>query len=155
VLKKSNPGSRLGHRDPSHLRAGTVLVRPLIFIFTVFLEPPAPSNNSMNPGIAIFTLLASQLIGYSFAGILQEALVYPSITFWPTTIVPANMFQALHFDGGLSSKRTKLFWTVFTAIFVWEIFPQWIFPLLTGVSIFCLVSLSLTQVRESFLMSDV
>jgi hypothetical protein len=93
----------------------------------------------MNAGIAIFTLLASQLIGYAFAGILQEALVYPSITFWPSTIVPANMFQALHFDGGLSSKRTKLFWTVFAAIFCWEIFPQWIFPLLTGVSIFCLV----------------
>ncbi|KAJ6517714.1 OPT oligopeptide transporter [Mycena vulgaris] len=107
-------------------------------------------NNTMNAGIAIFTLLASQLIGYAFAGILQEALVYPSITFWPTTIVPANMFQALHFDGGLSSKRTKLFWTVFAAIFVWEIFPQWIFPLLTGVSIFCLIDQSHAVMRNIF-----
>ncbi|KAJ6474554.1 OPT oligopeptide transporter [Mycena vulgaris] len=88
-------------------------------------------NNTMNAGIAIFTLLASQLIGYAFAGMLQEALVYPSVTFWPGTIVPANMFQALHFDGGLGSKRTKLFWAVFTGIFCWEIFPQWIFPMLT------------------------
>ena len=94
----------------------------------------------MNPGIAIFTLLASQLIGYAFAGMLQEALVYPSVTFWPSTIVPANMFQALHFDGGLGSKRTKLFWAVFACIFCWEIFPQWIFPMLTGVSIFCMAS---------------
>jgi hypothetical protein len=96
----------------------------------------------MNAGIAIFTLLASQLIGYAFAGMLQEALVYPSVTFWPGTIVPANMFQALHFDGGLGSKRTKLFWAVFAGIFCWEIFPQWIFPMLTGVSIFCMASFS-------------
>lgn len=99
-------------------------------------------GNEVNPGIAIFTLLASQLVGYAFAGLLVEALVYPSITFWPTSIVPANMFQALHFDGGLGSKRTKLFWTVFGVIFCWEIFPQWIFPLLTGISIFCLIDQS-------------
>lgn len=107
-------------------------------------------NNTMNAGIAIFTLLASQLIGYAFAGLLQEALVYPSVAFWPSTIVPANMFQALHFDGGLSSKRTKLFWTVFAAIFVWEIFPQWVFPLLTGVSIFCLIDHTHPVIRNVF-----
>ncbi|KAL1702605.1 OPT oligopeptide transporter protein-domain-containing protein [Schizophyllum commune] len=107
-------------------------------------------GNEVNPGIAIFTLLASQLVGYSFAGLLQEALVYPSITFWPTTIVPANMFQALHFDGGLGSKRTRMFWTVFAAIFCWEIFPQWIFPLLTGVSIFCLIDQSHEVMRNIF-----
>ncbi|KAF5391956.1 hypothetical protein D9757_003239 [Collybiopsis confluens] len=51
-------------------------------------------NNKLNPGVAIFTLLASQLVGYSFAGLLTEALVYPSITFWPSAITPANLFQA-------------------------------------------------------------
>ncbi|KAL1724629.1 hypothetical protein EV714DRAFT_222656, partial [Schizophyllum commune] len=59
-------------------------------------DPIARPERAKRPGIAMFTLLASQLVGYSFAGLLQEALVYPSITFWPTTIVPANMFQALH-----------------------------------------------------------
>ncbi|KIY66394.1 OPT superfamily oligopeptide transporter [Cylindrobasidium torrendii FP15055 ss-10] len=107
-------------------------------------------GNEVNPGIAIFTLLASQLIGYAFAGLLQEALVYPSMTFWPTVIMPANMFQALHFDGGLGSKRTKMFWIVFGAIFCWEIFPQWIFPWLTGISIFCLIDHSHSTIRNIF-----
>jgi OPT oligopeptide transporter protein len=48
-------------------------------------------NNDMNAGIAIFTLLSSQLIGYGFAGLLLETVVYPSKTFWPHTIVTANM----------------------------------------------------------------
>ncbi|KAF9074600.1 OPT oligopeptide transporter protein-domain-containing protein [Rhodocollybia butyracea] len=107
-------------------------------------------NNNLNPGIAIFTLLGSQLIGYSFAGFLTEALVYPSITFWPTAISPANLFQALHFDGGLSSKRTKLFWLVFTTIFCYEIIPQWIFPLMTGFSIFCLADNTSEVFRNVF-----
>ncbi|KAJ4478642.1 OPT oligopeptide transporter protein-domain-containing protein [Lentinula edodes] len=107
-------------------------------------------NNELNPGIAIFTLLASQLVGYAFAGLLQEALVYPSICFWPTVITPANMFQALHFDGGLSSKRTKIFWGLFAFVFVYEIIPQWIFPLLTGVSIFCLIDHTSSVMRNVF-----
>jgi hypothetical protein len=96
-------------------------------------------NNNLNAGIAIFTLLSSQLIGYGFAGLLLETVVYPSVTFWPGTIVTANMsvihttapyfrwqttngissrFQAFHFDGGLSTKRTKVFWGVFAAMYV-------------------------------------
>ncbi|KIK64985.1 hypothetical protein GYMLUDRAFT_240324 [Collybiopsis luxurians FD-317 M1] len=107
-------------------------------------------NNKLNPGVAIFTLLASQLIGYSFAGLLTEALVYPSITFWPSAITPANMFQALHFDGGLSSKRTKIFWLVFSGVFCYEILPQWIFPVMTGFSIFCLADNHSATVRNVF-----
>ncbi|KAJ3983558.1 OPT oligopeptide transporter protein-domain-containing protein [Lentinula detonsa] len=107
-------------------------------------------GNQLNPAVAIFTLLSSQLIGYSFAGLLIEALIYPSITFWPSSITPANMFQALHFDGGLSSKRTKIFWLVFAAIFCYEIIPQWIFPVLTGVSIFCLANNSSANFRNIF-----
>ncbi|KAE9400851.1 OPT oligopeptide transporter [Gymnopus androsaceus JB14] len=107
-------------------------------------------DNKLNPGVAIFTLLSSQLIGYAFAGLLVESLVYPSICFWPSAISPANMFQALHFDGGLSSKRTKIFWLTFTAIFCYEIIPQWIFPLLTGVSIFCLADNTSATMRNVF-----
>ncbi|KAE9382649.1 hypothetical protein BT96DRAFT_1050139, partial [Gymnopus androsaceus JB14] len=107
-------------------------------------------DNQLNPGIAIFTLLGSQLIGYSFAGLLQEALVYPSICFWPSVITPASIFQALHFDGGLGSKRTKIFWALFAGIFCYEIIPQWIFPVLTGVSIFCLVDHTSSVMRNIF-----
>ncbi|KAJ7231380.1 OPT oligopeptide transporter [Mycena rebaudengoi] len=74
--------------------------------------------------------------------VISRPSVYPSVTFWPGTIVPANMFQALHFDGGLGSKRTKLFWAVF--------FPQWIFPMLTGVSIFCMIDHTSPVIRNIF-----
>ncbi|KAL6307422.1 OPT oligopeptide transporter [Sparassis latifolia] len=107
-------------------------------------------NNKMNPGIAIFTLIGSQLIGYGYAGLLQDALVRPTKCFWPTTIYTANLFQALHYDKQMTSKRVRLFWMVFAAMFLWEIVPQWIFPLLTGFSIFCLADNSSSVFRNVF-----
>ncbi|OBZ65710.1 Oligopeptide transporter 3 [Grifola frondosa] len=84
-------------------------------------------NNKMNGGLAIFTLIGSQLLGYGYAGLLQDILVKPTKCFWPVTISTANLFQALHYDNQMTSKRVRLFWTVFSVMFVWEIIPQWIF----------------------------
>ncbi|KAI0669078.1 OPT oligopeptide transporter [Trametes maxima] len=107
-------------------------------------------NNKLNAGLAIFTLIGSQLLGYGYAGLLQDMLVKPTKCFWPSTISTANLFQALHYDNQMTSKRVRLFWTVFSVMFVWEIIPQWIFPLLTGVSIFCLANNHSTVFRNVF-----
>ena len=48
--------------------------------------------------------------------------------------------QALHFDSKANYKRLKLFWISFAGMFVYEIFPAYIFPLLNGINIFCLAS---------------
>ena len=47
---------------------------------------------------------------------------------------------ALHFDTKANYKRLKLFWMTFTGMFVYEIIPAYIFPLLNGINIFCLAS---------------
>ncbi|KAH9833277.1 OPT oligopeptide transporter [Rhodofomes roseus] len=107
-------------------------------------------NNDMNPGIAIFTLIGSQLIGYGYAGLLSEALVRPTKCFWPANIYIANLFQALHYDRQMTSKRVRLFWTIFAVMFCWEIIPEWIFPVLTGVSVFCLADNHSSVVRNVF-----
>ncbi|KZT66154.1 OPT superfamily oligopeptide transporter [Daedalea quercina L-15889] len=81
-------------------------------------------NNDMNAGVAIFTLIGSQLIGYGYAGLLSNALVRPTKTFWPATIYTSNLFQALHYDRQMSSRRVRLFWAIFAIIFCWEIIPE-------------------------------
>jgi hypothetical protein len=47
---------------------------------------------------------------------------------------------ALHFDTSSNHNRVRLFWIAFAGMFVYEIIPSYIFPLLNGVSIFCLAS---------------
>ncbi|EJD55165.1 OPT superfamily oligopeptide transporter [Auricularia subglabra TFB-10046 SS5] len=96
-------------------------------------------GKTLNPATAIFMLCSSQLLGYGFAGVLREYLVYPTVCWWPSVITTATVFQALHYERTLASKRVRMFWIAFGAIAIWEIVPQYIFPVLTGVSIFCLI----------------
>ncbi|KAH9833309.1 OPT oligopeptide transporter [Rhodofomes roseus] len=107
-------------------------------------------NHTMDAGVAIFTLLASQLVGYGFAGLLQDVLVRPTKCFWPASIQTANLFQALHYDEQLSSKRVRVFWIVFAVMFCWAIVPEWIFPVLSGISIFCLADNHSSVIRNIF-----
>ncbi|KAF8579002.1 OPT superfamily oligopeptide transporter [Ramaria rubella] len=97
-------------------------------------------GKKLNAGLAIFMLFSSQLLGYGFAGFLREFLVFPTMTWWPSIVTTANVFQALHFDGNLASKRVNLFWVVFSVVAIWEIVPQYIFPVLSGFSIICIVA---------------
>ena len=59
-----------------------------------------------NAGIAIFTLLGSQLIGYGFAGLLQDVLVKPTKCFWPASSTSHNtLLAAVQPDDHRQSKR--------------------------------------------------
>lgn len=50
------------------------------------------------------------------------------------------MILALHFDTAANHKRVKLFWTAFGGVFLYEIIPAYMFPLLNGVNVVCLAS---------------
>jgi len=57
---------------------------------------------------------------------------------WPINIPVVALIETLHRDKVETRFRLKVFWIVFGVLFVWEIIPEWIFPLLQGLSIFCL-----------------
>jgi len=59
-----------------------------------------------------------------------------------TRIATIDMWLSpvLHSDTAANYKRVRLFWIAFCAMFIFEIFPAYIFPLLNGFSIFCLAS---------------
>lgn len=81
---------------------------------------------------------------------LLQPLYFKRMYLQAYLLVLSDRYCSLHFDGGLGSKRTKIFWTIFAFIFCYEIIPQWIFPVLTGVSIFCLVDHTSSVVRNVF-----
>ncbi|KAF7351814.1 OPT oligopeptide transporter [Mycena venus] len=95
-----------------------------------------------NVAVGIFTILSSQLIGYGMAGIMRIFLVYPTFAVYPQTMPTVQLFETLHRGEGMmsQSKRKKFFWYIFIGIFVWEWFPEYIAPTLTGISIFCLAN---------------
>ena len=71
---------------------------------------------------------------------MRSVTVFPTYIVFPSLIPTVNLFDALHRDKTVLSqqKRLRFFWIVFIAIFVWEWFPEFIAPTLTGISIFCL-----------------
>ncbi|KAJ7899268.1 OPT oligopeptide transporter [Mycena olivaceomarginata] len=95
-----------------------------------------------NVAVGIFTIISSQLIGYGMAGIMRIFLVYPTFAVYPQVMPTVQLFETLHRGEGMlsQSKRKKFFWYVFIGIFVWEWFPEYIAPTLTGISIFCLAN---------------
>lgn len=97
-------------------------------------------NEEPNAATAIFLLLSSQLLGYGFLAVLRKAFVYPTKMLWPLKLPSASLFQTLHLDKTLAKKRLRVFWVVFGLVIVWELVPEYIFPLTAGVSIFCLAN---------------
>lgn len=93
-----------------------------------------------NPGASIFLLFASQLTGYGIGGLFRSVLLYPSKMLYPGVLPLVSMFDALYKDAAGASKKLRLFWIAFFVIFFWEILPEWMFPLLTGFSVFCLAN---------------
>nr|POF07074.1 oligopeptide transporter 4 [Quercus suber] len=86
----------------------------------------------------VFITLSSQLIGYGIAGMLRDVLVYPTRLLWPINLPVATLLETLHRDKDETKRRLRVFYIIFICIFVWEAFPEYMFTVLTGVSIFCL-----------------
>ncbi|KAI6019141.1 OPT oligopeptide transporter protein-domain-containing protein [Pisolithus marmoratus] len=107
---------------------------------------------SVNPNTAasIFLLFSSQLLGYGIGGLMRSVLLYPSKMLYPSILPLVSMFDALFRDGSAAQRKIQVFWTVFSIIFVWELFPEWMFPLLTGFSIFCLAAPNSPAVSRLF-----
>ncbi|KAE9394953.1 OPT oligopeptide transporter [Gymnopus androsaceus JB14] len=97
-------------------------------------------NVTPNVAVAVFTLLGSQLLGYGLGGMMRGFLVYPTSMVFPNLMPTIQMFQVLHLgqNEALQKKRVKFFWTLFIIIFFWQWIPEYIAPMLTGLSVFCL-----------------
>ncbi|KAI8069515.1 OPT family small oligopeptide transporter [Gongronella butleri] len=99
---------------------------------------------------SILFLLATQLVGYGIAGQLRRTLVYPAKMIWPASLPTVSLLRTLNDKQGDSKWRTKFFFMVFLAIFVYEFIPQYMFPLLGGISIACLARRDSVWIQRLF-----
>ncbi|CAG8611570.1 2560_t:CDS:2 [Paraglomus brasilianum] len=85
-------------------------------------------------------LLSSQCLGFGLAGIFYKLLVETPQMVWPSTLVNVAFLNTLHerkYNFVRRLSRMQLFWAVFAAVFVWELFPSFIAPILVSVTILC------------------
>src|SRR6201992_2449503 len=101
-----------------------------------------------NAAAAIFLIWASQCLGYGFAGLLRRTLVYPTKMLWPYNLPMNSLLEALHGETSQVKKKLRVFYIGFLVLFFYEIIPEWIMPILVGVSVFCLAR------RDSILFTN-
>jgi OPT family oligopeptide transporter len=105
-------------------------------------------SKKLTPALGIFLILASQCLGYGIAGLLRKILVYPTKMLYPYNLPMNTLLEALHGDKKETKKKLRVFYIGFICLFFYEIIPQWIMPVLLGVSFFCLAK------RDSMLFTN-
>lgn len=86
----------------------------------------------------IFIVLSSQLLGFGVAGLLREVIVHPVKMLWPMTLPVTTLLETIHREKHVTKQRMRVWYIVFFSFFIWTMFPEYIFIVLTGVSVVCL-----------------
>jgi hypothetical protein len=95
----------------------------------------------VHAGVGIFLVFSSQCLGYGIAGLLRRTLVYPTNMLWPINLPMNTLLEALHGGDKLAiKKKLRVFYIGFCTLFFYEIIPEWIMPILNGISPFCLAN---------------
>ena len=85
----------------------------------------------------ILLAIGSQCIGFSFAGILRQFVIWPSNMIWPSALSTCAFFNTLHKNHTNSNQgymtRKHLFWITLAGSFIWYWVPGYFF---TGLSLF-------------------
>ncbi|KAG5612828.1 hypothetical protein H5410_024109 [Solanum commersonii] len=69
-------------------------------------------------------VVATQVLGYGWAGIMRKYVVDPAEMWWPSSLVQVSLFRALHDkEGEGKTSRGKFFLVVLACSFIWYIVP--------------------------------
>ncbi|KAJ8693416.1 hypothetical protein PTI98_008409 [Pleurotus ostreatus] len=97
-------------------------------------------DTRVSASTAVLATFSTACFGYGIVGILRPLSIYPSDMVYWGNLSTVSVFQALHFNTAVNTKKIKLFWTAFTGMFFYEVIPAWMFPTLNGINIVCLAS---------------
>jgi OPT family small oligopeptide transporter len=88
-------------------------------------------------GYQALLTVSAQVIGYSFAGLVRQFLVWPSSMIWPGALVNSALFNTLHKNYGQRDRghmtRERFFLLALGCSFVWYWVPGFLW---TGLSVF-------------------
>ncbi|KAF2665474.1 OPT superfamily oligopeptide transporter [Microthyrium microscopicum] len=98
--------------------------------------------------VGVFLIWSSQCLGYGIAGLMRRVLVYPTKMLFPYNLPLNSLLEALHGEKFAVKKKLRVFYIGFTVLFLYEIIPEYIMPVLVGVSVFCLAK------RDSLLFTN-
>lgn len=101
-------------------------------------------NERLHPAAAIFFMWSIDAIGYAFAAIARQILLYePSYQWWQalcqTALFETQVKQNKN-PTPAARKQFKVFWLVLFGITLWQFLPEFVFPFVSSLAFLCWVA---------------
>lgn len=93
----------------------------------------------VNPVTAICFMFAIVFIGYAYAAIAKQLILYdPSFT-WPQALMQTALLKSQELAGNtaLGHKQMRIFFAVLVFITLWQLLPEFIAPMLSSLAVLC------------------
>lgn len=91
----------------------------------------------------IFFMWAIVFIGYSFAAVARQVLLYEPLYAWPQALMQTSLFETFRKSDANSrsaKKQRNIFLAVLIFVIFWEFLPEYVFPMLSSLSFLCWVA---------------
>src|ERR1700761_5784625 len=92
---------------------------------------------------AIFFMWAIVYVGYSFAAVARQFLLYDPIYPWPQALMQTSLFETFRksdSDSKAAKKQKYVFLCVLVTVIIWQFLPEYVFPFLSSLSFLCWVA---------------
>ncbi|KAI9596935.1 OPT oligopeptide transporter protein-domain-containing protein [Syncephalis fuscata] len=88
---------------------------------------------------SLLLIISSQCIGYGMGGLLRRFLVKPANMIWPSNLVQVALYNTLHATetSHQSINRQKFFMIAACCVFVYQLLPNYIAPILSSMALLC------------------
>ncbi|THV44939.1 hypothetical protein BGAL_0554g00060 [Botrytis galanthina] len=99
---------------------------------------------TINPAVAIFFMWSVVYIGYSFAAIARQFLLYDPQYPWYQALCQTALFETQkkqrQHPSRVSKKQMRVFFGVLAGITLWQFLPEFVFPMLGSLAFLCWVA---------------
>ncbi|KAK6461376.1 OPT oligopeptide transporter protein-domain-containing protein [Scheffersomyces coipomensis] len=93
--------------------------------------------------VALGFMWSIVFVGYSYAAIAKNFLLYDPQFTWPQALMQTTLLQSQaksDEDSQEGSKQMKIFFIVIASIAVWQLFPEFIFPFTSSLAVLCWIA---------------
>ena len=91
---------------------------------------------------SLFFMWSIVFVGYSFAALARQVLVFDPIYPWPQALMQTSLFETLRksHDTRTANKQKHVFFGVLIFTTLWQFLPEYVFPFVSSLSFLCWVA---------------
>jgi OPT family small oligopeptide transporter len=97
----------------------------------------------VHPAVAIFFMFAIEWVGYAFAAIARQLLLFDPNYIWPQALMQSTLFETFRKTDNsspLARKQMKVFFLCLVGMTLWQFLPEYAFPFTSSLAFLCWVA---------------